>query len=107
MSLSGGMEDPHASDKKKIYASGRFQVQCRLLNIMRDQIETDPRRLKIDQQINRNLKSERNTWETDMDSHTLYCMLLPTCTNIVLQMLIFICDASMHKLIFTQTIIQL
>lgn len=61
MSLSGGMKDPHASDKKKIYAFGRFQVQCRLLNIMSDRIETDPCRLTIDQQIT----EERNTLDTD------------------------------------------
>lgn len=61
MSLSGGMKDPHASDKKEIYAFGRFQVQCRLLNVMSDQIETDPSRQKIDQQIT----EERNTLDTD------------------------------------------
>lgn len=45
-----------------------FQVQCRL--VMSDQTETDPRRLKIDQQINRELT--KNTWETDMDIDILY-----------------------------------
>lgn len=55
---------------------GQFQVQRWL--VMSDQTETDSRRLKIDQQINRKLNIDRNTWETDMDKIlcTVYHCLL-------------------------------
>lgn len=53
--------------KINIYAFGRFQVQCRPLNVTSDQTETNPSRLTVDQQRTERWR-ERNTWGTDMDT---------------------------------------
>lgn len=59
-------------------------MQSRLLDIMSDQMETDPSRLEIDQQINSKLTRKKHVG--DRHGHRcseLYRMLQPTSTDAV------------------------